>query len=101
MLKCRSIYSDSQDSKHPLCIHHTVSHKKLLDVFLIISDCGDPSPTLGSANDTAYIYGTVLAITCNTGHSRTGEAVITCQEDGTWTDTPTCAPDGTYTLHLI
>lgn len=60
----------------------------------VLSDCGDPTPTSGSANDTTYTFGAVIEITCNAGYVIVGTSTIECQADGTWSGSPTCDPSG-------
>ncbi|WAR24041.1 SVEP1-like protein, partial [Mya arenaria] len=54
-----------------------------------IVDCGSPVPSGGMANDSSTTYGSVVSITCTSGEVK-GDSVITCQQDGTWSDYPTC-----------
>ncbi|XP_053387695.1 uncharacterized protein LOC123541782 [Mercenaria mercenaria] len=53
-------------------------------------DCGDPSPANGARNSTETANGTVVQISCDKGYNLSGDALITCQPDDTWTDYPTC-----------
>ncbi|XP_052777286.1 uncharacterized protein LOC128214704 isoform X2 [Mya arenaria] len=54
-----------------------------------IIDCGSPVPSGGIANDSSTTYGTFVSITCTNGKVK-GDPVITCQQDGIWSDYPTC-----------
>ena len=65
------------------------------------SDCGDPTPALGSVNDSATTYGAVVFASCFAGYNLVGSSMLTCQDDGTWSDAPTCFPSGTLNNHVF
>ncbi|KAI8482553.1 hypothetical protein Bbelb_397010, partial [Branchiostoma belcheri] len=50
------------------------------------------SPTNGGSSGDNYYQG-VMSFTCDSGYELEGSASITCQADGTWSDSaPSCAP---------
>ncbi|XP_052772238.1 uncharacterized protein LOC128211461 isoform X1 [Mya arenaria] len=55
-----------------------------------VKDCGDPTPSRGQRNNTVTTYGTVVLISCDEGLEVTGNSVIKCRADGTWSDNPVC-----------
>ncbi|XP_071964677.1 CUB and sushi domain-containing protein 3-like isoform X2 [Antedon mediterranea] len=59
-----------------------------------IVNCGDPGspPTNGEmSGDSVRTYGSSVQYNCNTGYDITGSQSITCQADGTWSDSaPNC-----------
>ncbi|XP_053387316.1 uncharacterized protein LOC128551050 [Mercenaria mercenaria] len=55
-----------------------------------IVDCDNPVPQKGSANSSDTTYNTILEITCGVGYNITGDSIIRCQADGTWSDYPRC-----------
>ncbi|WAR08474.1 CSMD1-like protein [Mya arenaria] len=58
-----------------------------------IKDCGDFNILLGHVNSSETVYGSVLAVTCDTGHVISGPSVVSCTADGSWSYSPTCSPD--------
>ncbi|XP_053398307.1 CUB and sushi domain-containing protein 1-like [Mercenaria mercenaria] len=66
-----------------------------------IRNCGDPTPSAGTSNDTNYEYGTAIQVTCNSGYTIQGSSSIICQADGTWSDSPTCDPEDCGTLTVV
>ncbi|XP_060570002.1 uncharacterized protein LOC132728362, partial [Ruditapes philippinarum] len=53
-------------------------------------DCGDPTPDNGKVNTTETTNGTVALISCDNGYTLSGQTVIACQSNGTWTQNPAC-----------
>ncbi|XP_052273396.1 uncharacterized protein LOC127873560 [Dreissena polymorpha] len=56
----------------------------------ILIECDDPSPDNGIVNGTSRFLDDVLSVSCNTGFTLTGNSVIHCQSDRTWSDNPNC-----------
>jgi hypothetical protein len=61
---------------------------------IIFLDCGDPAPNNGKSNVTVFTYGTIAKIECEPGFNIPGDSVITCQSDGTWSDSLVCNTSG-------
>lgn len=61
---------------------------------LLFVDCGDPTPVNGLPNTGVTTYGSVLTVSCEDGYDLNGPSQITCQSDGSWTDTPVCVAKG-------
>ncbi|XP_053397191.1 sushi, von Willebrand factor type A, EGF and pentraxin domain-containing protein 1-like [Mercenaria mercenaria] len=58
-----------------------------------IVDCGNPTPTYANVNSTNFEYGSMVEITCNTGYNITGESLMVCLANGSWSSSsPTCEP---------
>ncbi|WAR22474.1 SVEP1-like protein, partial [Mya arenaria] len=55
-----------------------------------IRECGDPTPNMGQRNTTVTKYGTIVLISCEEDIEITGNPIIECQADGTWSDIPVC-----------
>eukprot|EP00058_Branchiostoma_floridae_P008085 XP_002593573.1 hypothetical protein BRAFLDRAFT_125152 [Branchiostoma floridae] len=69
---------------------------------IITGQCRDPGvPDNGNRdNDSNFAVGQTVTYSCMTGYQLQGTATITCQSDGSWSDsTPTCEAScgGTYT----
>jgi len=58
-------------------------------------DCGAPptAPADGSVSYTSTTFGATATYGCDSGHVLVGASTVTCQADGTWSDSaPTCDP---------
>ncbi|XP_052238541.1 scavenger receptor cysteine-rich domain superfamily protein-like [Dreissena polymorpha] len=60
------------------------------DVGVTCTDCGDPNPFHGHANDTKSNVGTVVSVSCDLGYLLNGDSVITCLQNGKWSGSPSC-----------
>lgn len=70
-----------------------------LEYALIISDCGDPAPTHGSAAaPKGTTFGEVAIISCDDGYTLDGEYFITCLETGNWSSYGKCNVVGRASL---
>ena len=61
--------------------------------------CGSPPTLTDGSVDTSSgtTYQSVAVYQCNEGYTLQGQAIIACQEDGTWSGTtPTCACESSY-----
>lgn len=57
-------------------------------------DCGSLKPTYGVLNNTNTTYGTIVSVICNPGYEIEGAQVLTCTNDGTWSENTTCTIKG-------
>ena len=69
------------------------------DIIITLSDisflvCGDPTPSQGNIDNNEFIFNSTVTVTCDSGHVVGGSSSITCQADGTWSDSPICDPSG-------
>lgn len=64
----------------------------LIELLNAVVDCGGLStPVNGSMSLNSTTYGSTANFTCDRGYNITGEGTLTCQVDGTWSDSePTC-----------
>ncbi|XP_053387247.1 uncharacterized protein LOC123541978 [Mercenaria mercenaria] len=53
-------------------------------------DCGDPTPENGFRNESDSTNGAVVNVWCKTGYTILGNAIIICQANESWTDSPVC-----------
>ncbi|XP_033125717.1 CUB and sushi domain-containing protein 3-like, partial [Anneissia japonica] len=62
------------------------------DLVCEIVNCGDPgTPTWGEKTGSDETYGSTVNYVCNTGYNLVGSTMVTCQSNGTWSDSPpTC-----------
>jgi hypothetical protein len=69
-------------------------------VFLTVVNCGEPgSPAHGSAQGSSFEYQRQVVFSCDTGHTLSGLATVTCQASGQWSaPTPACNRKITGTL---
>jgi hypothetical protein len=65
-----------------------------LYVYFLHLDCDDPTPAFSNTTVRAIRIGSIVFITCIKGYEINGSAAIACQENGTWSDRPTCRPVG-------
>lgn len=64
-------------------------------------DCTTLSITSGSVEaPKGTTYGEVAIASCDEGYSLQGTAFITCNDDGTWSSSPTCLIKGTCVLQF-
>ncbi|WAR24060.1 SVEP1-like protein, partial [Mya arenaria] len=54
------------------------------------SDCGDPTPEYGSSNATTTVNGTIVVVNCHEGYILEGNAILSCQENDSWTESSIC-----------
>ena len=71
-------------------------------------DCGDPTPTNGSADlPRGTTYGAVAIVACDEGFDMLGSNYIVCQNGSKWSEVTTCQIKGKQcvyylgTVHLI
>ena len=59
---------------------------------LCYPNCNDPGiPDNGQRDGNSFIYNAVVLYSCNNGYNLTGESTLTCQSDGSWSNTiPSC-----------
>ncbi|XP_052259365.1 sushi, von Willebrand factor type A, EGF and pentraxin domain-containing protein 1-like [Dreissena polymorpha] len=55
-------------------------------------DCGDPTPSKGLVNSSKTTVNTVVRVSCEYGYTLSGESVITCLRNGTWSGKSICDP---------
>ncbi|XP_070563038.1 LOW QUALITY PROTEIN: sushi, von Willebrand factor type A, EGF and pentraxin domain-containing protein 1-like [Ptychodera flava] len=55
-----------------------------------IISCGTPSNIEQVSREDAIVYGSSLEYECLPGYNLQGEAIVTCQANGLWTDVPSC-----------
>ncbi|XP_052236237.1 uncharacterized protein LOC127848005 isoform X4 [Dreissena polymorpha] len=53
-------------------------------------DCGDPTPSKGLVNSSKTTVNTVVRVSCENGYTLSGESVITCLRNGTWSGKSIC-----------
>jgi hypothetical protein len=64
-------------------------------LFCISTVCDNPAPSNGVADaPSGFVYDKLAIISCDTGYSLSGDTLILCQANGTWTDYPTCEING-------
>ncbi|XP_060570391.1 uncharacterized protein LOC132728736 isoform X2 [Ruditapes philippinarum] len=54
--------------------------------------CDDPTPAFSTTIVRDIWIGSIVFITCIKGYEINGSFAIACQENGTWSDRPTCRP---------
>ncbi|XP_052772761.1 uncharacterized protein LOC128211759 isoform X2 [Mya arenaria] len=54
-------------------------------------DCGDPLPADGYINGTDFTLGTNIEVICDEGYNISGDSIISCQENRSWSDNTTCS----------
>ena len=61
---------------------------------LCYPNCNDPgTPDNGQRDGNSFIYNAVILYSCNNGYNLTGESTLTCQSNGSWSNTtPSCNP---------
>ncbi|XP_060568314.1 CUB and sushi domain-containing protein 1-like [Ruditapes philippinarum] len=53
--------------------------------------CSNPAPPNGVSDaPSGFMYNELALISCDTGYTLSGDTLILCQANGTWTDSPTC-----------
>ncbi|KAH3747325.1 hypothetical protein DPMN_181750 [Dreissena polymorpha] len=57
---------------------------------IICAECDDPTPDNGNVNGTSRLLDHVLSVSCTKGFTLTGNSVIRCRNDSTWSDYPNC-----------
>ena len=66
-------------------------------------DCGDPpAPTNGQVVLTeagVTTEGATATQSCNAGYQMSGDGSLVCQASGSWSESVTCASQGSFTLH--
>lgn len=55
-----------------------------------VKGCNELMSVGKSLNDTATKVGTIVKVTCQTGYRLDGASVVTCVEDGQWSDETSC-----------
>ena len=65
-------------------------------MFHIFPVCADPTPTNGAVSNTIFSFNETITVSCSAGYTVQGSSTITCQADGTWSDTAICNPNGKH-----
>jgi len=72
--------------------------KQCLSLLILLSDCSDPSSIdNGFLTYTSSLFGDTANVTCDAGYVASVN-VITCSENGAWSDCPVCRPVGKFML---
>lgn len=81
----------------PLSLHlNTIIYKIFISLktLTLILDCGPPAPKFGTSNTTATTFGSLAEIGCDAGYIVSGDTIIICLSNGTWSSNTTCNPIG-------